>query len=104
MFEQLLGLFGLFGIKLDVKDLQKLFKDNFPKLKNYIKMCKTMFFYDEDLIKIMLSVNDFKSKEKSTKYIKYENAYIYYPEDKCTMSIVYNDSEMEINMPSSDLR
>jgi len=103
MFEQLLGLFGLFGIKVDVKDLQKLVKDNFPKLKNYIKMCKTMFFYDEDLIKIMLSVNDFKSKEKSTKYIKYENAYIYYPEDKCTMSIVYNDSEMDISLPYSEV-
>ena len=103
MFEQVLGLFGLFGIKVDVKDINKLIKDNFPKLKHYIKMCKTMFFYDEDLIKVMLDVNDFKSKIRSTKYIKYENAYLYYPEDKCAMSIVYNDSEMDISLPYSEV-
>ena len=103
MFEQILGLFGIFGIKVDVKDISKLIKDNFPKLKNYIKMCKTMFFYDEDLIKVMLGVNDFRSKIRSTKYIKYENAYLYYPEDKCAMSIVYNDSEMDIILPYSEV-
>jgi nucleoside phosphorylase len=66
---------------------------------SYVNEHKIKYFYPEDLIKLFLSIHDFKEKKGNTKFIKYDNAYKYYSGDRAVFCLVNGEDSNFVEIP-----